>query len=300
MPILADEPGLTGAKRLAQSLILDSAVHGLLLYGAPGAGQVKVADALARAWLCTNPGPDGGCGECQACGSKSRGNNPDYQLVKPHGAGQQIKQAAIVYEKNSDLAMVPVRDFVRTSPLLSRHKVMVFHAADKMNKAAASALLKTLEEPQEYMRFVLVTDAIGRILPTILSRCIAVACELPPEAILRELGEAFVDAPHLAPRLSAEAFSSFQAMVAALGTASHVSALKVAEDFEELCESLATEDGTGRQALADGLELLAILLCKSYPQRPDWVHQVLGTHRRVLGNIHAGRCLDALFVNMLS
>lgn len=303
MPILADEPGLAGAKRIAARLVSDSGVHALLLYGAPGAGQERVARALSKAWLCTNPGPDGACGVCQACTAFERGNNADYQLVKPYGAGHQIKQGAIVREpptKKSEITFVPIRDFVRTGPLMSRLKVTVFHSADKMNASAANAFLKTLEEPQEYVRFVLVTDSVGRILPTILSRCLSVACEMPSDAERELLGSAYVIAPHFAERMTPETYDGFQKFVAQLAEASPVMALRLAEDLEELCEGLEMDEGTGRQAIADGLELLASLVSRTYPERSRWSQLILVAHRRVLGNVHAGRVLDALFTAMLA
>ena len=144
------------------------------------------------------------------------------------------------------------------------------------------------------------TDAVGRILPTVLSRCVSVSCEMGSAEELAKKGELFVVAPHFADRLTPEAFESFKSFDLNLSNVPLVGALKLAEDIEELSESLSTEDGTGRQAIADAVELLAILTARHYPGRPDWMHLILDAHRRILGNVHSGRVLDALFTAMLS
>jgi DNA polymerase-3 subunit delta' len=280
-----------------------------LLYGSAGAGQDSVANALAQGWLCANPTTQGACGSCQSCGAFSRNANPDFQRVEPHGAGNQIKLAAIVPAKEPPkdaLPTVPISIFSRTGPLLSRHKVVVFQEAEKMNLAAANAFLKTLEEPVPYMKFILVTSEIGRILPTIRSRCVAASCELPTENEARvrlgELTDIFVVVPHLVERFREDRapFDRMVGFVDVLTTVSSGSALRLADEFRNLCGDMGDEDDRERQSIAQGLELLATLIAKRHPAHPEWIHAALEAHRRVLGNVNARAVLDALFVRMLN
>lgn len=289
---------------LVGRLAAGEGVHAVLFYGAPGAGQDRMATQLARAYVCTNPGPEGPCETCQACGAASRGTNADLQVVRPEGAGQMIRQRAILHERNgtdkTDATTVPVRDFVRTGPLLSRNKVCLFFQAHRMNAAAANAFLKTLEEPQAYAKFILVTDAVGRILPTVLSRCLTIPCDLPSLEVRQAAGKAFVVVPQFADRLGEAGFEAFESFVASWSQVSPVAALRLAERLEELAERLDTRDGTDRQSVADALELCATLCARTYPDRPNWTQEIIAAHRRILGNVHAGRVLDALFTKLLA
>lgn len=308
MTALADLPGLTSAKRLVERLFVDPAVHAVLLYGTSGAGQDELAGALARGWLCSSPTSTGACGECQACGAFGRGTNPDFQRVEPWGAGNLIKGSSIRLTKRDkeEPPTVPISIFERTGPLFSRHKVVVLHQAERMNSTAANAFLKTLEEPVPYMRFILVTSEIGRILPTIRSRCVAASCELPREDEARrslgDLTDIFLTVPHLVDRFREDrsAYDQMLRFVDALGTAPGGSALKMADDFRNLCGDMGEEDERERQANTQGLEVLATLIARRLPERPEWIHLTLEAHRRILGNVNARAVLDALFTRMLN
>jgi DNA polymerase-3 subunit delta' len=70
--------------------------------------------------------------------------------------------------------------FTQTTQLGPKGQVVLIHPADRMNTVTANALLKTLEEPPGNTRFVLTTDALHQLLPTIRSRCQSHAMELPP------------------------------------------------------------------------------------------------------------------------
>lgn len=174
-----------------------------------------------------------------------------------------------------------------------------------MNYDASNALLKALEEPQPYVRFVLTTSSIGKILPTILSRCLSVACDLPSEAEVRsrmgDRADVFLTAPHLASRFteSREGFDQMLEFVQRLGNSPASSALRLADDFRALSGELADEDDGERTSLAESLELLAILVTRNHPERPEWVKLILEAHRRLLGNVNARTLLDGLFVSML-
>lgn len=175
MPTLTDLPGLESARPLLRRLFVDG-VQGVFFYGSEGAGQEEAAQLLAQSWLCLHPTEDGPCGDCQPCGAFSRGNNPDFQFIKPWGLSNLMRTGAIRQTPNSDFEGIPVQDFTRTMPLMSANKVIIFQDVDRLVSEAANSFLKTLEEPGPRVRFILTTHAIGRVLPTILSRCLTIAC----------------------------------------------------------------------------------------------------------------------------
>ncbi|MDE6576337.1 MAG: hypothetical protein K2L24_02990 [Opitutales bacterium] len=86
---------------------------------------------------------------------------PDYHVLSPEGKAHKIKIEAI-------RALI---EEVQKSPQGSIGKVFVINQAEALNKNAADALLKTLEEPPTDTHFFLITDAKNRLLPTIISRC---------------------------------------------------------------------------------------------------------------------------------
>ncbi len=147
-------------QRLQKMARAGSVPPSLLFTGPPGVGKLDAALALAMAENClTEPGL--ACGECGACRRIAKEEHPDIRIVRPEGAGRQLKAEA-------------VRQVVREAPsrpFEARRRVSVFVDADRMNPTAANTLLKTLEEPPAWALMILVTENASALLPTILSRC---------------------------------------------------------------------------------------------------------------------------------
>jgi DNA polymerase-3 subunit delta' len=190
--------------------------HALLVHGAEGAGQFEFAVALARAWLCeTAPSerPQGlACGHCESCHLATAGQvHPDLCVLLPdalHMAAawrQKTDEAesAEGRKKPSEwISIKQVRAAIGFSTLTrgrGRLKVVVVHPAERMQQAAASALLKLLEEPQGGQRFVLASADAAALMPTVRSRCHAVLLPTPdPAQAAQWLADAgLADAPVL-------------------------------------------------------------------------------------------------------
>lgn len=302
--VLEGLPGLAGAKRIVQRLSRSADVTAVLLYGTAGAGQLDVAKALASAWLCTSPTEEGPCGSCAGCGAASREVHVDLLLVRPSGAGNQIRIHQITEVENPPEVVTPIQRFVGTPPLMAPHKVVILTDVHRLNNRAANALLKTLEEPHGYVRFILTTSEIGEVMPTIRSRCLGVACELPNEEEARiAYGDAaplYQLAPQAASRLQgqAEAFSRLNRLVEGLSVQPVGAALRMAEELKEISGELDGE-AAEREGLIATLELFAMLVSRRYPERPDWSRRILKAHRQVLGNVNSRTVLDTLFCMML-
>ena len=134
--------------------------HAYLIDGEDGSGKMTLAKAFARALLCTAAGHVDACGHCQSCLQFDGGNHPDVIYVS--------------HEKPALISVAEVREqiveTVEIKPYESAYKIYIVDEADKMNEQAQNALLKTLEEPPEYIVMMLLTDNLSRILPTIRSR----------------------------------------------------------------------------------------------------------------------------------
>ncbi|RYG41760.1 hypothetical protein EON79_20200 [bacterium] len=298
---LAALSGLDGAKRLLMRLARGEAeTHAVLLYGPEGSGTEELAEILAQAWLCREPGSEGADGTCRACGAFERHNVSDLLRISPQGKSQQIvlKQITPGNTRDED-DPIALREFFLTLPLMARHKVAVITDAHRMNGSAANSLLKTLEEPLPHAKIVMTTDSIGNVLPTILSRCLAVACELPR---ISELPKATDDEL----RLSEGAPGRLRAIQAAperyrpiadfgrrLKHRKKGDALRLADTFREIAERIPGENA--RASHAEALSLLALWLAREPGVNPRWPQLVIEAHRRIQGNGSATLIYDALF-----
>lgn len=184
--------------------------HALLVQGPMGIGKTEFARALAAGALCESARDGLACGTCASCHWFSQGNHPDYREVVPEAEeeegeapeaeggraekAEKAKSLVIKIEQIRDVA-----DFVSLTTHRAGHRVLVIRPAETLHPAAANALLKTLEEPPPHTLIVLVSDRPSRLLPTIRSRCRALALEKPPrEQALKWLRAEGVENPEAA------------------------------------------------------------------------------------------------------
>lgn len=140
--------------------------HGLLFAGIEGIGKRQFSTRLAQVLLCESKNA---CGICKSCLLFNSGNHPDFILIEPEENGKQIKieQIRELNEKAFQTAQQ------------GGNQIMVIDPADNMNKNAANALLKTLEEPPKDTFIILITHRLSVLLPTIRSRCQIVSFATP-------------------------------------------------------------------------------------------------------------------------
>jgi hypothetical protein len=290
-------PGLTAAKRAVQEFgEPESGVHAVLFYGVRGSGKRKLANALARAWLS-------GKEENQIAQSFDNGRSADFLVVEPMGLSRILTVAQITASRGDDkFEGVAVNEFLRTPPLSSKRKVVLIIDAERMNKAAANSLLKSLEEPHEYAKFILTTSSVGAVLPTILSRCSAVACELPNAPQDDPLWKLADGSPG---RL--EEFEKHEAVYYGiwqfaenLPHRKRAEALVASETLRGLSDAVqkATEQNA-RTSHAETLELLGTAIRHLHPEWHVAQKEIVEAHRRVLGNANAAFVMDGLMAALL-
>jgi DNA polymerase-3 subunit delta' len=139
----------------------DRLPHGLLLIGHPGDGSTHFQQLLAELLLCSEPSSNGPCGQCKSCRLLSTGHHPDFLKVEPEGKSMTIKVDAIRH----------ITERVSETAQQGGNKVVSIESAHKMNVNAANALLKVLEEPTDKTFILLEAEQLGKLLPTIRSRC---------------------------------------------------------------------------------------------------------------------------------
>nr|WP_229416324.1 DNA polymerase III subunit delta' [Massilia sp. PDC64] len=171
--------------------------HAILFHGPAGIGKADFIEAFAQALLCENVRPDGhACGACASCGWFVQGNHPDYRRVRPEAMEDDAPAAegdeAPAEEKKAksktaskEIKIEQVRalaDFMNISTHRQGLRVVVLYPAEALNMPASNALLKTLEEPPPGTVFLLASNGLDRLLPTILSRCRKFALPMPDHA----------------------------------------------------------------------------------------------------------------------
>jgi len=134
----------------------DRLPHGICFYGPSGIGKKLMATELAKAMLCETRT---GCGECRHCKKMASGNHPDFTLCQPSGQDIKVDQIREIAEN------------LHFRPFEGRVRMVVLDQVERLREGAANAFLKSLEEPPEYVYFVLVCSDLKALLPTILSRC---------------------------------------------------------------------------------------------------------------------------------
>ena len=138
--------------------------HAYLFTGTRGIGKTTVSRILAKSLNCTGPDGQGGvtatpCGRCQACTEIDGDRFIDY-IELDAASNRGIDEARELIERAA------------YKPSVGRYKVFMIDEAHQLTKDAFSALLKTLEEPPDYLKFVLATTDPEKMLPTVLSRCL--------------------------------------------------------------------------------------------------------------------------------
>lgn len=188
--------------------------HAILFYGEAGTGKADFIEAFAQSLLCENVQADGfACGACVSCGWFSQHNHPDYRRVRPEAledeppaegeegadadAGKKAKSTKAPSKEIKIEQIRQLADFMNISTHRQGLRVVVLYPAEALNTPASNALLKTLEEPPPGTVFLLSSNSLDRLLPTILSRCRKFALPMPDQAAalgwLKEQGLADAD-----------------------------------------------------------------------------------------------------------
>ena len=153
--------------------------HAYLFFGPDGVGKERVALAFAKALNCES-GENAPCGECQSCRKIDKRAHPDVRLVASEK--ELVDRGWIEREKGGlpsaqikNAQLQDLSDLFRHRPYLGRWKVVVVVDADLMNTNSQNRFLKTLEEPSADSVIILVTAHPEALLPTVRSRCQALA-----------------------------------------------------------------------------------------------------------------------------
>ena len=144
-------------QQLKQAVDLNKTSHSYLFLGISGIGKKMIAKDFAKMILCENE--DKYCNHCKSCIEFDSNNNPDFMLIEPDGTSLKIDQIRQMQKK------------ILEAPIISKNKVYIIDDADLMTQEAQNCLLKTLEEPPEFVTIILIGSRENNFLSTIKSRC---------------------------------------------------------------------------------------------------------------------------------
>ncbi|MDE6263386.1 MAG: DNA polymerase III subunit gamma/tau, partial [Muribaculaceae bacterium] len=147
------------AATLKNSIATDRLAHAYLFCGSRGVGKTSCARIFAKTINCTNRTPDGeACNECESC--RLFNENRSLNIIELDAASnngvEDIRQLI---------------DQTRIPPTSGKYRVFIVDEVHMLSSGAFNAFLKTLEEPPEYVIFILATTEKHKVIPTILSRC---------------------------------------------------------------------------------------------------------------------------------
>lgn len=189
-------------QRLIQSVKDNRVSHAQLFYGPEGSGKMALALAYAQYVNCSNPGPDDSCGECPSCHKFDKLAHPDLHFIFPVARTEDIDskprsmdfmkewrtflpkynfyiclndwyQEIGIEKKQGLISVYDASEILKALSYKSyeaKYQIIIIWLPEKMNVQAANKILKILEEPPEGNLFLLVSENIEPILPTVLSR----------------------------------------------------------------------------------------------------------------------------------
>jgi DNA polymerase-3 subunit gamma/tau len=150
-------------KTLANAIERGRIAHAFLLTGVRGVGKTSTARLIAKALNCIGPDGKGGptitpCNVCEPCRAIAEGRHIDV-----------IEMDAASHTGVDDIREIV--DAVRYASVSARYKIYIIDEVHMLSKNAFNALLKTLEEPPEHVKFLFATTEVDKVPVTVLSRC---------------------------------------------------------------------------------------------------------------------------------
>lgn len=276
-------------RAIQQVLNRGNQIRTVLLYG-PNQDDIETAARdLVLAWV-----------------GKTDGSIPldrivDLQVVEPAGASRLISIDAFQERSSSGDSKhltIPLLNFFRTRPLMFPHKVAWIREADRVTGRAANAGLKLLEELPEHGRIVLTTTNFSRVLPTIRSRCICIACgSAPSNNPIDPPASKLTDRPiEVLPAELQAIVSELWQILNNPQNLSPANALATSEKARQMSAKWADCEQEGaRSANAKLMEMIARWGSITYPEYPHFSQAATESYRAIIGNANAALVFDSYF-----
>lgn len=277
---------------LEKAIELNKTSHSYIFWGTDGIGKKVIAKEFAKKILCLQ-NHDNDC-ICKSCIEFDSSNNPDFQLIEPKEGTIKIEQIREMQRK------------VVEKPIISNKKVYIIDNADTMKTEAQNCLLKTLEEPPEYVTIILICSNEGNLLSTIKSRCTRMHFEpIKDEEIKKYIDKEFPD-----QQISENIISLAQGSI---GKAIKLNERKdIYENIEKILLNMQKKDlieivqmseeiYKSKEEINSILEYINVLLLKLSKQNIKYIKCIKiveETKKRLKANSNYDMCIDYMIFSM--
>lgn len=279
-------------KILEKAINLKKMSHSYIFWGTEGIGKKLIAKEFAKQILCLEHNKSD-C-ECKSCIEFNTENNPDFQLINSENDKIKIEQIREMQRK------------IAEKPIISHHKVYIIDNADKMTPEAQNCLLKTLEEPPEYIVIILICSNENNLLSTIKSRCTRLYFDKIENSEILD----YINKNESNKNISLNIIEFAQGSI---GKALKLSEnIETYETIEKIIEQMKSKDlidiiKTAEQLYRSKeeidfiLEFINVILLKLGKQEHKYVKCidiVENTKKRIKANSNYDMCIDNLIFNM--
>lgn len=277
---------------LINSIKINKTSHSYLFVGTEGIGKSLIAKEFAKMILCTDENKY--CNKCKSCIEFDTDNNPDFKIIEPDGNSLKIEQ---------------IREFqskVAEKPIISDKKVYIINDSDKMTQEAQNCLLKTLEEPPDYVVIILIGSNENAFLSTIKSRCMI----LHFDKISNEEIEKYLEENYQVKINSKIMIEAFQGSI---GKALQLKEKQEEyEKIEEIIYNLEKRDKIDilnmseiiykskdeKLEILDYINVVFIDLAKKSSKYANCIRIVEETKKRLQSNANYDMCIDNMLFNL--
>lgn len=265
-------------KELIHSVEINKTSHSYLFIGTEGIGKKLIAEEFAKMLLAV----------------KDTENSPDFSIIEPDGNSIKIEQIREFQKKVSE------------KPIISNKKVYIINDSDKMTVEAQNCLLKTLEEPPEFVTIILIGSNENSFLSTIKSRCMI----LRFEKISDEQIQKYLQDNH---QTEINSKIMLEACQGSIGKALEIKdKQELYQNTEQVVNSLERKDKIDILNMSDFIykskddkleilnymNVLFINLAKINSKYADCIAIVEETKRRLQSNANYDMCIDNLLLSL--
>lgn len=265
-------------KELIHSVEINKTSHSYLFIGTEGIGKKLIAEEFAKMLLAV----------------KDTENSPDFSIIEPDGNSIKIEQIREFQKKVSE------------KPIISNKKVYIINDSDKMTVEAQNCLLKTLEEPPEFVTIILIGSNENSFLSTIKSRCMI----LHFEKISDEQIQKYLQDNH---QTEINSKIMLEACQGSIGKALEIKdKQELYQNTEQVVNSLERKDKIEILNMSDFIykskddkleilnymNVLFINLAKINSKYADCIAIVEETKRRLQSNANYDMCIDNLLLSL--
>ena len=265
-------------KELIHSVEINKTSHSYLFIGTEGIGKKLIAEEFAKMLLAV----------------KDTENSPDFSIIEPDGNSIKIEQIREFQKKVSE------------KPIISNKKVYIINDSDKMTVEAQNCLLKTLEEPPEFVTIILIGSNENSFLSTIKSRCMI----LHFEKISDEQIQKYLQDNH---QTEINSKIMLEACQGSIGKALEIKdKQELYQNTEQVVNSLERKDKIDMLNMSDFIykskddkleilnymNVLFINLAKINSKYADCIAIVEETKRRLQSNANYDMCIDNLLLSL--